>query len=517
MGGRVALAAQSARLPENARRERASPEGRSHPPARCWAVLGAVVLVAAALRFPSLSLQSYWQDEGFTIEVVRSSLGRLFHLVARTESTPPLYYLLAWGWRHPFGTSEWGLRSLSALAGVASVPVVFAAARHFAGTRAALIAAALVACNPMLVWYSQEARAYSLLVLMAAVGLLLFARARERPTAGRLAAWAAVGVLTLLTHYFGVFLVAAEGLLLWAPLAGRRRAIAVAVSAIAAVGMAILPLALQQAATGRATWIADQPLPARVEAVAGALLSANTLLITSGRAPTGPVGIGILAVVLGGTLVLARRLDARERPGAALAGALGGLALALPLVLSLVGVDYFLDRNLIAAWVVLATALAAVLGARRAGAAGLAVAAAACLAGVVVNQQVFTDARLRHSDWRGVAGALGSPLTGRAIVVRPGYAKLIMKAYGHRIVEFPRSGLPVREIALVGRARRSEVELPAAFRLVERRRLGNLAVVRYVAAWPVAVTPRQLGKGQTQLAYEPPWRVKRECFPACRS
>jgi uncharacterized membrane protein len=467
-----------------------------------------VVLVAAALRFPSLTQQSYWQDEAFTIQVIGSSLTRMFHLVARTESNPPLYYLLAWGWRHPFGSSEWGLRSLSALAGVASVPVVFVAARHFAGTRAALIAAALVACNPMLVWYSQEARAYSLLVLMAAVGLLLFARARERPTAGRLAAWAAAGALTLLTHYFGLFLVAAEGLLLWATLPGRRRAIVAAMSAIAAVGLAVLPLALHQEATGRTAWIADWPLLDRAGRVLGELTSANTLLVTRLREPVHLIGVGILGVVVGATLVLAPRLDARERAGAALAGALGGLALALPLVLSLAGIDFFLDRNLIAAWVVLAIALAAVLGARRAGPGGLAVAAAACLAGVVVNLQVLADPRLQHSDWRGVAGALGPSLTGRAIVVRPGYAQLMMKAYGHRIVKFPRSGLPVREIALVGRARRGDVELPAPFRLVERARFGNVAVVRYVAAWPVTVTPRQLGskrrsQHRTSVAYEP--------------
>lgn len=466
-----------------------------------------MVLVAAALRFPSLSHQSYWRDEAFTVEVISSSLARMFHLVAQTESTPPLYYLLAWGWRHALGTSEWGLRSLSALAGVATVPVVFAAARHFAGTRAALIAAALVACNPMLVWYSQEARAYSLLVLMAAVGLLLFARARERPTAGRLAAWAAAGAFTLVTHYFGVFLVAAEGVFLCAMLPGRRRAIAVALSAIAAVGLAVLPLALHQAAMGRAAWIAEWPLLARVGAVVGELVSANTLL-TGSRAPTGPLGIAIFVAVLGGTLVLARRLDARERAGAALTGALGGLAIALPLVLALAGIDFFLDRNLIAAWVVLAIALAAVLGARRAGGGGLAVAGLACLAGVVVNLQVLADPALQHSDWRGVARVLGPPLTGRAIVVRPPYAKLTLKAYGHRILKFPRRGLPVREIALVGEVAAADVDLPASFRLVEQARFGDVSVARYVAARPAAVTPRQLGskrrsKRRTSVAYEP--------------
>ena len=125
-------------------------------------------------------MQSYHHDEAWTAGVVlHSNLFTTLDKVSATESTPPLYYLLAWGWTKLFGTGEWGLRSLSALAGVATIPVAFAIGRRLAGNRAAVIAAALVALNPALIWYSQEARAYSLLVLLSGLGFLYFLRARD--------------------------------------------------------------------------------------------------------------------------------------------------------------------------------------------------------------------------------------------------------------------------------------------------------------------------------------------------
>ena len=63
--------------------------------------------------------------------------------------------------------------------------------------RAGLIAAALVAFNPLLIWYSQEARAYSLLVLLTAISLLAFAYVRAAPSGRGMAVWAVASGLAL--------------------------------------------------------------------------------------------------------------------------------------------------------------------------------------------------------------------------------------------------------------------------------------------------------------------------------
>ena len=81
-------------------------------------------------------------------------------LIPQTESTPPLYYCVAWVWARVFGYGETGLRSLSAVCGVLLVPVVYAAGAKLISRRAGVIAAAFATCSPLLIWYSQEARSY---------------------------------------------------------------------------------------------------------------------------------------------------------------------------------------------------------------------------------------------------------------------------------------------------------------------------------------------------------------------
>ena len=90
-----------------------------------WIVAGLTAL-AAALRFATLGLQSYHHDEIVTASrVLRGSFWHAMDAVGFSESAPPLYYALAWLWTQVTGTGEFGLRSLSALAGVATVPVVY--------------------------------------------------------------------------------------------------------------------------------------------------------------------------------------------------------------------------------------------------------------------------------------------------------------------------------------------------------------------------------------------------------
>src|ERR1700742_3631693 len=153
-----------------------------------WLVAG-LTLGAAVLRFATLGVQSYHHDEIVTASrLLRGSFGHAMDAVGFSESTPPLYYALAWFWTQMTGTGEWGLRSLSALAGVLTVPVAYLLGAELRGRRAGLWAAALVAVHPMLLWYSQEARAYALVALLGALSALYWLRA-ERSGARRDFVW----------------------------------------------------------------------------------------------------------------------------------------------------------------------------------------------------------------------------------------------------------------------------------------------------------------------------------------
>ena len=187
------------------------------PERETWVVLGSVAAITAAaagLRFYGLGKQSFWYDEAFTVFLVHQTPGQLLSFLPVTESTPPFYYMCAWAWSRAFGMDEVGLRSISALAGTLTVPVMYLIGRRLGSHRSGLLAAALAACCPLLVWYSQEARAYSLLVLLSAIGLLFFIYARLRPAPATLAGWAAASALALATHYMAAVTVVPEALLL---------------------------------------------------------------------------------------------------------------------------------------------------------------------------------------------------------------------------------------------------------------------------------------------------------------
>ncbi len=242
--------------------------------ARDRAALGAVVVLsvlAALLRFYRLGHQGFWFDEANTAFLVRFSPGKMLGLIPQNESTPPLYYCVAWVWARVFGAQEAGLRSLSALAGVLLVPVAYGAGAKLITRRAGLIVAALTAFNPLLIWYSQEARSYELLALLSGLALLAFAYARATPSPRLLGAWVFACALALATHYYAVVVVAPQALWL---LAEHRhvRAVRIAVAVVALCGLALIPLALSQSSTGNDAWIANSALGLRLAQIIPQLL-----------------------------------------------------------------------------------------------------------------------------------------------------------------------------------------------------------------------------------------------------
>jgi mannosyltransferase len=472
--------------------------------ARHLQALVGLAALAAALRFSTLGVQSFWFDEAVTVRLVELDLRAMLERIPDSESTPPLYYLLAFGWGKLFGTGEAGLRSLSALLGTVTVPVAYAAARALVSQRAGMVAAALAAVNPFLVWYSQEARAYALLVLLGALSFLFFAHARRDPSGRALWLWALFSALALTAHYFAVFLVAPEAALLLAGLrqsaepaqrGPRRRRVLTAALAVAGVGAALLPLALAQ--RSHAEYISDTSLASRlVEAPKQYLIGFDGPLETL-------CALVAAALVLVGLWLLARRGSERERRGAAIAGTVGGIALGIPMALALVGVDYLLARNLIAGVVPLVVALSAGLGARGAGRAGPAATAALCvLSGALVVSVPF-ESRFQRDDWRAVADALGTPPGQRAVVVTPGNGATVLDLYLPAARPLRPAGRHIDEIAVVGLSARGtgessepprtqRVPVPSQFREFVRREAETFTVLRFRSSKRVRYSGSQL-------------------------
>ena len=215
-----------------------------------WIVSGLTTL-GALVRFAALDRQSFWLDELVTVSLLRQPFGDMLAAIPDSEATPYLYYVLAWPWARLAGFGEVGLRSLSALVGAAIVPVAYGAGSALVSRRVGVIAAALVSVNPFLVWYAQEARAYSLFALLAACTVLFFGRVLRGGDGWDLVGWALAASLALATHYFAFFLVLPEAVWLLVR-SGSRRLAALAVALPAAVGLAQLPLLLDQRGAGEA-------------------------------------------------------------------------------------------------------------------------------------------------------------------------------------------------------------------------------------------------------------------------
>ncbi len=383
---------------------------RAHP---AELALAGLVVAGAVLRFHGVASQGFWFDEANTALLVHLSPGKMLGLIPQTESTPPLYYLVAWVWARVFGFAEAGLRSLSALAGVLVIPVAYATGAKLISRRAALIVAALTACSPLLVWYSQEARSYELLALTSATALLAFAYSLRNPRPRALAAWVLACALALATHYYAILAIAPQAVWLLAS-HWRRRAVQIAVAAVALCGLALIPLALAENATGNAAWIGAAPLGARLRQIVPLFVIGTGSPVHAVLEPLAAAlalaGIGMLALA-----------DRAQRRGPLLAGGLAGGGLALILLLVAFGVDDLIARNLIALWLPAALIVAGGLALPRAGAAGIAIALALCAIGLVADVGVASEPSLQRPDWRPVARALGAlppDSPGRAVLIQ---------------------------------------------------------------------------------------------------
>jgi len=386
--------------------------------------LAAIAGIAALARFATLGDQSFWYDEALTVGLVRHSFGDMLSAVHDADGNPPLYYAVAWVWTRVFGDSEAGLRSLSATAGVLTVPVAYAAARCVTGRLGGLAAAFLVAISPPLIWYSQESRAYALVVLLSALSFMFFLRALEtRKRRWTVLGWALTSSLALATHYFALFVVLPEAAWLLIALRPRRTAVA-GVSLVGLTGIALLPLASYQRDHASVSWIADVALRDRAASV--------LKIFATGTPTSGPavVAVAFFAFVATISVALARgRPD--ERRGTSVALLIAGSALGLALLAAALGSDYVLDRNLLPVWVPLVTAAAVGLAAcsRRWVVPGLLIAGLLTTVFVLYDLKLATSDDLARDDWRSVARRLGPATEPRLVVVAPGWEGKALRLY----------------------------------------------------------------------------------------
>ena len=389
-------------------------------------------------------LSTYWIVHGHSLGDVLSSVR------SNDEITPPLYFVLGWASLKLGPDPEW-VRLPSLLAGTATIPLVYLLGARTVSRSTGVVAAAVIALSPFMIYYSVEARSYALMIALLTASTVALLAALDSGRGRWWFAYAACSCGALLSHYTSVFPLAAQfAWVVWAHREAIRELllsnlgvligfspwipgfIADNNSPTTAILSALQPFTLDAVRFALEQWAVGYPY-VRLESVPG--VAAGVLLIA-----------GLLIGAVGGAPRARQSLRGSSR---GLSGALGRipprlilialLAVATPLgeaVYSALGTNLLGARNLNASSPGLAVAIGAIV---TSAALPLAIAAVALvLSGFGLAAAKSLDSEVGRIDYAGAARLIearwGSgdvivdaatltpvPLTGLDVYLPPGH------------------------------------------------------------------------------------------------
>jgi hypothetical protein len=190
-----------------------------------WGAVAACTLAVAGFLIARLTAWPPHEDETLALFVGRNALGDVLGIVHGDRGGAPLHFLAAWTVVKLDGGLT-ALRLVSALAAVASVPVIAALLSRLAGRTTALIGTVLVSGSWMLLFHGVYARMYSLFLLTSALSYLAFLVVLQRGGVWRWAFWVGLAVLTVAVHPYGALVLATQGLYVLVTRARVREAVA---------------------------------------------------------------------------------------------------------------------------------------------------------------------------------------------------------------------------------------------------------------------------------------------------
>jgi hypothetical protein len=196
---------------------------------RGWAnILAAVLIVAVfGLTLAGIERDSFWLDEGWTaatirdaprdidswrdaVRYVRDSLLHTFERV-RADVHPPLYFMLLDGWSLLVGDSQFALRLPSAFMGTLALAGIYAVGKQWFNWRTGLIAVLLLGTSGFFIYYSREARMYTLYLALTTIATAAYSRWWHKPTLWRGLLYSLLMANALYTHYVSALIFVAHG------------------------------------------------------------------------------------------------------------------------------------------------------------------------------------------------------------------------------------------------------------------------------------------------------------------
>ncbi|MGH7792984.1 MAG: glycosyltransferase family 39 protein, partial [Thermodesulfobacteriota bacterium] len=171
----------------------------------------AILFLGLFLRVYDLSDESVWYDEAFSIELANSSISGVINGSAQ-DIHPPLYHILLHYWINLFGDSEFSTRFMSVVFGVFAIFMIYKVGSLILDEEAGILSALLLALSSFHIYYSQEARMYSLMALLTLLSMYFFLKILRNRNVIDVVGYVLSSTFLIYTHYFGLFIILAQNI-----------------------------------------------------------------------------------------------------------------------------------------------------------------------------------------------------------------------------------------------------------------------------------------------------------------
>lgn len=175
---------------------------RLSEPVYIYGIVISVVVMASVLTTLFLGKKSIWLDEAISITLAKQDWTTFWFNLSKNTNMDFYHLMLHW-WVN-IGQSEFVVRALSVIFALVTVPVTFALGSRLFGSSVGIIAALFLTVNPFFVQYAQEARAYSLVLMLVTLSSYFFVICIEQPSKKYWIAYIVSSVLAVYSHLFAV-------------------------------------------------------------------------------------------------------------------------------------------------------------------------------------------------------------------------------------------------------------------------------------------------------------------------
>lgn len=203
--------------------------------ATAWLLI-LITIAGAALRLYNLGEAAFWLDEAATVYFASLDPSQIWSIFFVNEPNPPTFYLVEHYLVH-LEPQEFWMRIVPCLFGIASIPAIYYMGKTWVDEHTGLLMAALLAFSQFHIFYSQEARAYSIALFISLVGLIIYKRGAFGATTNdstrkSAVVWLLLGIIFAVGYYFHLYVVVLFGALIIVSIIKRANIISVVIGGV---------------------------------------------------------------------------------------------------------------------------------------------------------------------------------------------------------------------------------------------------------------------------------------------